>query len=253
VPTRSLLKFIGILTFSAGLLAVLSRTQPLLRTLQSVAAGSRKIFEDDRIRVSVPDGWLVQPATVQVTGGARFQAPVGALLTKGRYKVYLISHAQQASGVIGGRFTEWSPYVCPWIKNEGWITCPFFAMKTAVGDKLTRDDLYFDARHATSKARGECANPSVNAVLWYGSYFVETCHGGLPRSCGSGFLVYEDFSGKPPQPRIVNGSRFEHEWQMIFSVTYDTKTPDQLPVKGNPELQQVLREATQIVRGIEYK
>jgi hypothetical protein len=166
----------------------------------------------------------------------------------------LISHTGQASGIIGGRFTEWSPYVCPWIKNEGWISCPFEATKTVTSDTLTRNDLYFDARHARRKAREDCANPTVKAVLWYGSYFSETCHDRAPRTCGgSGFLEYEDLSGKPPQPRVVNGSQFVSEPQMIFSVTYETNTPDELPRKDDHELQQVLREADRIVKSIQYK
>jgi hypothetical protein len=40
---------------------------------------------------------------------------------------------------------------------------------------------------------------------------------------------------------------------MVYALTLDTKTPDALPMKNDPALQAVLREASGIVRSIVYK
>ena len=218
----------------------------------------QSVFEDDRIRVEIPAGWSVQPATEHVSGDKPFELPIGALLTKGKYRLYLLSHQEQSSGIEGGRFSEVVQYIAPWIdmSESPWLPCPSEIQGSgAVTDnKLTRQDLYFDTAHATKKALADCGNPSVNGTLWYGSYFVETCHGkDTPRACGSFFLIYEDLSGKNPQPRTVNGSTRSKEWQMVYAMTLDTKTPNALPMKNDPGLLAVLREASVIVGSIVYK
>jgi hypothetical protein len=40
---------------------------------------------------------------------------------------------------------------------------------------------------------------------------------------------------------------------MAFGLTYDTTDPNQLPRKGDPELNEVLREASAIVRSVQYR
>lgn len=88
----------------------------------------------------------------------------------------------------------------------------------------------------------------------YGSYFVETCHGkDTPRACRSFSLTYQVLSGKNPQPRTVNGSTTRDEGQMVYAMPLNTKTPDTLPIKNDPGLLAVLREASGIVGSILYK
>ena len=41
--------------------------------------------------------------------------------------------------------------------------------------------------------------------------------------------------------------------EMAFAMTYEVDDLDQLPHQYDPELQQVLREATTIVRSVRYK
>ena len=217
---------------------------------------SQSVFEDDRIRVGIPAGWSVQPATETVTGDRTYQLPIGALFTKGRYKLYLLSHHGQASGIEGGRFSEVVEYISPWIdmSESPWLPCPPQAYETVANDKLSRTDLYFDTTHASKKALVDCGKPTVKGALWYGSYFVETCQAkDSPRACGGFFLTYQDLSGKPPQDRVVDGSTLSDEWQMTYALTYDTTTPNALPMKGDPELRKVLREASEIVSSIVYK
>jgi hypothetical protein len=141
--------------------------------------------------------------------------------------------------------------------SEGpWLPCPseIQGSQSVTNSKLTRQDLYFDTVHASKKALSDCGSPSVKGALWYGSYFVEACHGkDTPRACGSFFLTYRDLSGEDPQPRTVNGVTTSDEWQMVYALTLDTKSPDVLPLKDDPGLRVVLQEANRIVGSIVYK
>jgi hypothetical protein len=216
------------------------------------------VFEDDRIRVEIPAGWSVQTATEHVSGDKPFELPIGALLTKGKYRLYLLSHQQQASGIEGGRFSEVVQYVSPWIDMSElpWLSCPteMPGSEVVTHTKLTREDFYFNTAHANKKALADCGNPRIKGTLWYGSYFVETCVGkNTPFACGGFFLTYEDLSGSQPQPRTVNGVTASDESQMVYAITFDTKTPDTLPRKGDPSLRAVLKEAHGIVGSIVYK
>jgi hypothetical protein len=90
--------------------------------------------------------------------------------------------------------------------------------------------------------------------LWYGSYFVETCpKKDAPVGCGGSFLIYQDLSGKPPQERTVNGITFTNEWEMLYTITFDTMNPNDLPMRNDPALREVLGEANRIVGSIVYK
>lgn len=240
---------------SSGLLIsflslAVSFTLPQRAECQINRGSPQSVFEDDRIRVEIPSGWSVQPATVQVSGDKPLELLIGALLTKGKYRLYLLSHYEQASGIEGGRFSEVVQFVSPWIdmSESPWLPCPskIQGSEEVTDKKLTRQDLYFDTALASKKAIADCGNPSVKGTLWYGSYFVETCHGkDTPRACGGFFLTYQDLSGKYPQPRT--------EWQMVYAMTLDTRTPDDLPMKDEPGLRAVLREASEIVGSIVYK
>lgn len=231
---------------------------PQTAACQTKPKPPQSVFEDDRIRVEIPARWAFQTATEHVGGDTSFELPVGALLIKGRYRLYLLSHEGQASGIDGGRFSEVVQYISPWMdmSESPWLPCPseIQGSEAVTNNKLTRQDLYFDTAHASKKALADCGNPSVKGTLWYGSYFVETCHGkDTPHACGSFFLTYRDLSGKLPQPRTVSGSTIANEWQMVYAMTLDAKTPDALPMKDDPGLHEVLREASGIVRSIVYK
>lgn len=218
----------------------------------------QNVFEDDRIRVEIPAGWSVRTATTHVIGDRSFELPIGALLTKGKYKLYLLSHQGQASGIRGGRFSEVVHYISPWVDMSESADCPIISRThnydSVATNRLTRQDLYFDTIHANRKALVDCGSPAVKGTLWYGSYFFETCKSkDTPPDCGGGFfLTYQDLSGKPPRPRTVNGST-GIDYQMVYAITFDTKKPDDLPMKGDPNLGATLREASGIVRSIVYK
>ncbi len=233
-----------------GLALLLAVGLASARPQQRTQVPSKNIFEDDRIAVRIPAGWSVQPATETVTGNRTFQQPIGALLTKGRYKLYLLTHHGQASGITGGRFAEIVEYVSPWMdmSDSPWLPCPseIQGTETVANDKLSRIDLYFDTSHAGKKGLADCGDPIVRGVLWYGSYFIEPCPA---KDCGGDFfLSHQAQSGKLSQ----GGSTISEE-QMTYALTYDTKMPNKLPARSNPELQAVLREVNAIVSSIVYK
>ncbi|MGA7218810.1 MAG: hypothetical protein WBX38_10870 [Candidatus Sulfotelmatobacter sp.] len=203
------------------------------RPQQRAQVPPKNIFEDDRIAVRVPTGWSVHPATETVTGDRTYEQPIGAVLAKGRFRLYLLTHHGQASGIVGGRFAEIVQYVSPWINisDSPWLPCPSETreVETAVSDKLSRRDLYFDTTHASKKALADCGDPKSKGVLWYGSYFIDPCPA---KDCGGGFFLnHQALAGKPSQ----DGSTISEE-QMTYALTYDTKMPNKLPARSNRAL-----------------
>ena len=65
----------------------------------------------------------------------------------------------------------------------------------------------------------------------------------MPGDCGGYFLDHSRLTGQP-------GAGYPD--QMAFGLTYDTTDPNQLPREGDPELNEVLREASAIVRSVQY-
>ena len=108
------------------LLSTLLLGAALASSPNAPAQAGRHIFEDDRIRVEIPAGWSIHTATEHVSGDKPFELPIGALLTKGKYRIYLLTHKQQASGIEGGRFSEVVNYVSTWIdmSESPWLPCP---------------------------------------------------------------------------------------------------------------------------------
>lgn len=226
-----------------------------LLALTCLAAG-QQVYEDDRISVAVPHGWSVTniyPSNAGVptvfVGDTTHHEPIGAALTTGKYTFYLLTHHGQASGIRGGRFGEIAEYVTPWVDRTTPSPCILFLQKqqTQVTSKLSRVDLYFDAANASPEARAECGQPSVKAVLWYGSYFTQTCPPDLSPDCHGFFLNYPLFAGKPPD--IVKGSR----GQMSFTISLSAATPGDLPRKGDAHLNAFLAQASEVVRHITFK
>jgi hypothetical protein len=119
--------------------------------------------------------------------------------------------------------------------------------RARVTSKLSRVDLYFDSASANADARVECGQPSVKAVLWYGSYFTETCPGDLSPDCNGFFLNYPLLAGKPPDRLQPPQS------QLSFSLSFRAASPDDLPRKGDPQLNAILTQASAAVRQIKFK
>jgi hypothetical protein len=159
---------------SSGLLvAFLSLVVPFLipqrAGCQTKPKPPQSVFEDDRIRVEIPAGWSFQPATEHVGGDTSFELPIGALLTKGKYRLYLLSHEEQASGIEGGRFSEGVQYISPWIdmSESPWLPChsEIQGSEAVTNSKLTRQDLYF-ARRMRARRRSRTAATPVSKLRY---------------------------------------------------------------------------------------
>jgi hypothetical protein len=219
-------------------------------------AASQQVYEDDRISVAVPQGWSVTsvyPSNAGVPtvfiGDTTHNQPIGTALTRGKYTLYLLTHHGQASGIRGGRFGEVAEYVAPWVDRTNPRPCisSLQEQKIHVTTNLSRVDLYFDSASASADAQAQCGLPPVKAVLWYGSYFTETCPLDLSPDCQGFFLNYPLLAGKSPdllQPP---------ESQMSFSISYRAARPDDLPGIRDAQLNDFLAQATEVVRHIKFK
>jgi hypothetical protein len=225
---------------------------------QSPAAQSPNVYEDDRISVAIPDGWTLSKPTgvfTTVAGVSSTQIVPGALLTKGKYKLFLLTHHGQASGVQGGRFGEISDYVSPWLDANSTCASYIHPAQTKITAKLSRVDNFYDTAHpdvqfTAPKRPRKCGAPSAPGVFWYGSYFQQTCpalaNSPEDTDCGGYFLYFPDLEGK-------RATEMDASTEMTFSLTYDTTNPTTVPRQGDASLQQMLDEASAIVKSIIYK
>lgn len=199
-------------------------------------------FENDWIKVTAKDGW----SSCQPTDGYDPQQMKNAgLFRKDDFRLYFLTHTGHASPVPGGRFVESARYVSPWVDLEdGECGLYLDAKRTKITRRLSRVDLYFDAVRASGEARNVCGNPETRHVFWYGSFFAENCPRMHPDDdeCGSFYINYPRVAGKHQGFEFVS-----------FSLTFATRDPDYLPPKDDPGLNEILKEATNIVRRIKYK
>ncbi len=206
-----------------------------------------RTYRDDKIEVHAPENWSIAVATAASTGSAQATFARGAVLRKGKYIVQLCTGCEQASGIAGGRFSEIANMVQPWYREDsGAMPSPCGKQETSKASPLLdRIDFWYerDPEHVVNEAADDCREPRTTASVWYGSYFAEHCPAGaVTVDCGGYFLDHARLTGQPETGLD----------EMAFALTYDTTDPNQLPRKGDPELNQVLREATAIVRSIRY-
>lgn len=242
-------------------LTVATLSSPVLSQLES-SHGQRittspAMYEDDRIQVAIPPGWSVEEAYVPVYGGTTEEVVgkmhVGAVLSRGRYRVYLLTHYSQASGIVGGRFGEIAKFVAPMTdQSEESRPCSdnVWGVPTSVTSKLDRIDLYLNIATAKPGVLALCGNPTVGATLWYGSYFTGHCPPDkpVPQDCGGYFLDSLFLADKPNA-----GAGKSMNYEMVFTVSYAANKADLLPHKGDPQLNRILGEASAIVRSIKFK
>ena len=201
-------------------------------------------YTDDKISVEAPGDWTI--AIDDLDGTHR-----GAILRKGKYVLRLCTACGQASGIMGGRFNEIAGLVQPWYRlDPGAKGSPCGNEKdTRISQRLDRVDFWFrrDPAHTYDEDADDCRQPKTTATIWYGSYFAEHCsYAATGEDCG-GYFLHRDW--------LVHahaGKEFPID-EMAFAMTYEEDDLDQLPHQYDPELQQVLREATTIVRSVRYK
>jgi len=87
-------------------------------TLAATSTQAGKVDEDDRIELTVPDGWSLQPVYQTVTGDRPGRDKIGVVLLDGRFELYVLTHYGQTSGIIGGRFGEISEFIVPWLNSS---------------------------------------------------------------------------------------------------------------------------------------
>jgi len=259
IPIRRLsLAALALLACASGL-AFLARAQnPTSSPQGNGAPAAANIYEDDRIRVSIPEGWSLSKPTetfMTVSGASQTQSIPGAVLTNGKYKLYLLTHNGQASGAPGGRLGEITEFMSPWLNATEICADYINPVPTKITGKLSRVDNYFDLAHPTMPVPSDegpknCGETSKPGVFWYGSYFQQTCPS-VAKSfeesdCGGYFLYYPDLVGKHvDQPTAAD--------EMVFTIAYDTADPNTTPHQGDPDLQKMLDEASAIVSSIIYK
>ena len=218
----------------------------------ALITAAQQVYNDDRISVPVPSGWSINPVTANnagvLVGDTTNQRPIGAAFITGRYELYLLTHYGQASGIRGGRFGEVAKYVAPWVDQTELWPCISFLQKitTPVTNRLSRVDLYFDTDKAGADALAQCGHPSQKAVLWYGSYFTHTCSPITSPDCSGFFLNFPLLAGGSPGLQSP-------ESQMAFTLTFRPASPDELPRKGDPQLQIFLTQGSRVVRRIKFK
>lgn len=206
-------------------------------------------YRDDKIEVRAPEDWSITVRTATSSGSAHVTFARGAVLRKGKYILELCTGCGQVSGIVGGRFSEIAGMVQPWYRMDpGAMPVPCGKQETTkASNLLDRVDFWFrrGPAHVFDDDADDCREPRTTAAVWYGSYFEEHCSvRAVPEDCGGYFLDHSRLTGQP-------GAGYPD--QMAFGLTYDTTDPNQLPRKGDPELNEVLREASAIVRSVQYR
>jgi hypothetical protein len=203
-----------------------------------------RTYTDDKISVEAPGDWTI--AIDDPDGTYR-----GAILRKGKYVLRLCTACAQTSGIMGGRFNEIAGLVQPWYRLDPLAKgSPCGDEKdTRISQRLDRVDFWFrrDPAHTYDEEADDCRQPKTTATVWYGSYFAEHCsYARTGEDCGGYFLHHDWMSNQHA------GKKFPID-EMAFAMTYEDDDLNQLPHQYDPELQQVLREATTIVRSVRYK
>ena len=63
-----------------------------------IAGAVGNVYQDDRIQVVVPNGWSAKRVTVTTSGDETIEIPIGVSLSKGLFRLYLLTHYGQVTG-----------------------------------------------------------------------------------------------------------------------------------------------------------
>jgi hypothetical protein len=197
-------------------------------------------FEDDRIKVIIPDGWTYKEVKVN-------NVKEGIVLLKGSYTLNILSHYPgQASGITGGRFSDIAGYMYAPELNimQPGLECNSGAsIGTKITGKLNRLDLFFNLEDFNSPSATEaCGNPTVKDDLWYGSYLRT-------------YLGVSDDGHFVDYLKMISNStaQIEAKNEIVITMSYYSKDINKLPVKNSAELNTRIGEMTDIVKSIQWK
>jgi hypothetical protein len=198
---------------------------------------SKKIFEDDRVRILIPPGWKVlkvgspdDPRAAHPPAVPQTFIPSpghGLLLSSKGYTLTLAYATGHASPIIGGRFPE--VFTIPWPSDSWACGDGFQKIERRTGHEMRFVSLILDNPNA--QIREFCGLPE-NAVFthrWFAGYFTTADEGWFFPSEG------DDCPEK------------------AYTLTSNAKIPAELPHAGDPLLKQTIDEAIGIVASIRYK
>lgn len=197
------------------------KTGPLKVKVPDVVVDVSKpgVYEDERVKFTYPAGWERKDIADPYLKGVQ--------LTKAQYVFTVVTNYVQASGVEGGRFSEIAAQVAPWLAQNDVMSCVenLSNEPKTVKDSIQLHNLYFTPSGASVEARAQCGDPTIRGVLWYGSYFSD-----------NGYFI-----GKPENKQIIAG------------IYYAVDSANKLPYKGDSNLQHVLEETSEMVKGMQIK
>ena len=119
---------------------------PILQTTTSIPTTTPipVTFENDRMKLQVPDGWTSH--TISTTNSGINYPNGGVVLLKGNYTLNIIPFSiGQASGVPGGRFGEIASYMisAPDLHIDLANCVLSSSSDTSMNSNLTRSDVYY--------------------------------------------------------------------------------------------------------------
>ena len=221
-----------------------AQNNPTPANTQTIVAQPISIFENQYMKITVPTGWRLTEATQTIqnknydknTGKITLIGPpvvqkTGAVnIIKGNYILYINPHAQQVSGIVGGRFGEISGGAP---SSDAVNIAPFdfpascgiseSTQKTHGSSKYFRVDLYVSVKDKTDY----CKVPTNGKTVWYFSYF----------TADGGYFNYN--------PGGITS--------LVSTIAYNSNDPNKFPIKGSAELNAALDEMTIIVSSIQVK
>jgi hypothetical protein len=202
----------------------------------NLSGTSPKVFEDDEVKAPIPAGWeVLKRAHAVVLPSTR-----ELLLEKDGSTLDLLFDTQQTSGIAGGRFIE--IFTIPWLgPNQAWdcslhfIRVPepvshalmFIKLTLATGDSRVREicGIGKDLSYRTQGGKGRI----IGYRRWFGGFFSNGLAGWFFDSKGAGC------------------------GEKAYTLTSSAKTPEKLPIIGDPNLKRITNEAIDIVHSIQYK
>lgn len=208
---------------------------------------SQKVYEDDEVRIEIPVGWTIATgdhpavASYEGAGSSIVHADGRVLLAKNGYTLALAYHTEQVSGIIGGRFIE--VLRIPWLSaDEAWDCSLHLGSYPQPASKtLMFMNTFFPT--GDPEVREKCG---IKKAL---SYW--TNDGGTRQIVGEQRWFAGSFT------TADGGWFFESDGancgKKAYTLTSKAKTPEELPVVGDPVLKKIVTEAIDIVDSIHYK
>jgi hypothetical protein len=176
-----------------------------------------QVYENSYLKLNVLSSWTVKPVKSN---------PRAVNITKGNYILYINTNASQASGVEGGRFAEiamGSPSADAVVTIQPSPPCGT-SEKIPAFDVYSRVDLYVSGKDK----KDYCSVPKDTSIVWYFSYLTDD----------KGYFIY-DWNTDPSK--------------LVITMSYNSSDINQLPKKGDAELNVALSEMTEIVRSLIIK